>query len=90
MRKSLSQRSPGCSPQRAYAKCKMASYDDDYNGNTPFGPTFGNFPYYGPIPAAVGGSVSAILGNFGLPLAGWSKEQVALFGCLGAVRLSTL
>jgi len=69
----------------------MASYDDDYNGDSPFGPTFGNFPYYAPIPAAVGGSVSAILANFGsVPglntLAGWTKEQVALFGCLGAVR----
>ena len=71
----------------------MASYDDDYSGNNPFG-CLDNFPYYGPIPyTAVGGSVSAILGNFGVPglnaLAGWTKEEVALFGYLGALRLLT-
>ena len=66
MRKSLSQSSPGCSPQRAYANCKMASYDDDYNGDSPFGPTFGNFPYYLPAPSGVGADI---------PIGGyWSKE----------------
>ena len=94
MRKSLSQSSPGCSPQRALANCKMASYPDDYNGDSPFG-CFGNFPYYFFTPLGVGGSVSEILGNVGrmlpfeMPFAGWTKEEVALFGCLGAVRLLT-
>ena len=41
MRKSLSQSSPGCSPQRALANCKMAGYPDDYIGEAPFGSTFG-------------------------------------------------
>ena len=75
MRKSLSQSSPGCSPQRALANCKMAGYPDDYIGEAPFGSTFGNFPYYIPFPP---GATN-----------GWSTEQVALFGCLGAVRRLT-
>lgn len=87
VRKSLLKHPKGCSPKLAIANCKMASYDDDYSGNNPFG-CLDNFPYYGPIPyTAVGGSVSAILGNFGVPglnaLAGWTKEEVALFGYLG-------
>ena len=92
MRKSLSQSSPGCSPQRALANCKMASYHDHYSGKDPFG-CLGNFPYYGAIPKGVGGWVNDVLGNVGVPglnaLAGWTKEEVALFGYLGALRLLT-
>ena len=56
----------------------MASYDDDYNGNKPFGRSFGNFPYLAPFPVGAGAGIG-----------GWSKEEVALFGYLGAVRLLT-
>jgi len=92
VRKSLLKHPKACPPKLAIANCKMASYDDDYSGKDPFG-CLGNFPYYGAIPAGVGGWVNDVLGNVGVPglnaLAGWTKEEVALFGYLGALRLLT-
>ena len=57
----------------------MAGYPDDYIGDNPFG-CLGNFPYYIPFPTGVGADI---------PIGGWSKERVALFGCLGAIRRLT-
>mmetsp|Transcript_13147 Transcript_13147/g.42529 ORF Transcript_13147/g.42529 Transcript_13147/m.42529 type:complete len:801 (-) Transcript_13147:203-2605(-) len=86
VRKSLLKHPKACPPKLAIANCKMASYHDHYSGKDPFG-CLGNFPYYGAIPKGVGGWVNDVLGNVGVPglnaLAGWTKEEVALFGYLG-------